>query len=219
MNKNVASPRPRGRPLSFDRGEALERAMRLFWSHGYEGTSISELTEAMGLAPPSLYGAFGDKKRLFLEAVDHYEQTAGCSARKALTEEPTAERAVRGLLLAAVKSFASPQGPKGCLVVLGATNCSADSAAVGEALAARRRTAEAAVRARLAAGQAAGEFADHVDVDALADLVTTTVFGLAIKARDGASRARLTQVVEQFMAMWPGRDAAGQATAAASLAD
>src|SRR5215831_12284241 len=126
MNNRTAPPRRRGRPRSFDRDKALESALRLFWSQGYEGTSISDLTEAMGLTPPSLYGAYGDKKRLFLEAVERYEQTAGCFARKALTEEPTAEQAVRRLLLEAVKSFAAPQSPKGCLVVLGATSCSTD---------------------------------------------------------------------------------------------
>jgi AcrR family transcriptional regulator len=161
----------------------------------------------MGVAPPSLYGAYGDKKRLFLEAVERYEQTIGCFARKAFSEEATAEGAVRRLLLDAVKAFAGPKNPKGCLVVLGATNCSAESAEVGEALAERRRGAEAVVRARLLAGQAAGEFAEHTDVDALAALVTATLFGLAIKARDGASRARLSQVVEQLMAMWPRRKA------------
>jgi AcrR family transcriptional regulator len=205
MNKRTAPPRQRGRPRSFDRDEALESAMRLFWSRGYEGTSISDLTEAMGVAPPSLYGAYGDKKRLFLEAVERYEQTIGCFARKALTEEATAEGAVRRLLHDAVKSFAGPNNPKGCLMVLGATNCSAESAEVGEALAERRRAAEAVVCARLLAGQAAGEFAEHTDVDALAALVTATLFGLAIKARDGASHARLSQVVEQLMTMWPRR--------------
>jgi AcrR family transcriptional regulator len=201
----MTPPRRRGRPRSFDREEALESAMRLFWSRGYEGTSISDLTEAMGVTPPSLYAAYGDKKRLFFEAVEHYEQTAGCFARKAFTEEPTAERAVRRLLLEAVKSFAAPQNPKGCLVVLGATNCSTESAEVGEALAERRRAAESAVRARLLAGKQAGEFAEDADVDALADLVTATIFGLAIKARDGAPRARLSRAVEQLMKMWPRR--------------
>jgi AcrR family transcriptional regulator len=207
MDKRVAPTRQRGRPRSFDRDEALECAMRLFWSRGYEGTSISDLTEAMGVTPPSLYSAYGDKRRLFFEAVERYEQTVGCFARKALTQEPTAERAVRRLLLEAVKTFAAPKNPKGCLMVLGATNCSSESAEVGAALAEHRRAAEAALRARLLAGQEAGEFAAHTDVDALAVLVTATLFGLAIKAQDGASRARLSKVVEQLMTIWPRRDA------------
>src|SRR5579872_5138058 len=105
MKEAIASPRPRGRPREFDREVALDTAMRLFWERGYEATSISDLTRAMGITPPALYSAFGDKKRLFLESVERYQQIAGCFAQKALTEEPTAERAVRSLLLGAVQFF------------------------------------------------------------------------------------------------------------------
>lgn len=183
--------------------------MRLFWSRGYEATSISDLTQAMGILPPALYGAFGDKKHLFLEAVERYQKGAGCFAQKALTEEPTAEFSIRRLLLDAVKSFTDPKNPKGCLVVLGATNCTAQSTDIFEALADRRRMAEGAVRARITAGQKAGELSDNADVEALAGIVTATLYGLAIKARDGVSRARLRKIVEQLMALWPRRQADG----------
>ena len=205
MNKVVTPPRPRGRPREFDRDEALDRAMRLFWRSGFEATSISDLTKAMGITPPALYGAFGDKKRLFLEAVQRYEQGPGCFAQKALTEEPTAELAIRGLLLGAVGSFADPKNPRGCLVVLGATNCATESLDIADALADRRRAAEQAVRARIAAGKNAGELSDQADVDALTGVVTATLYGLAVKAQDGAPRARLRRIVEQVMAMWPRR--------------
>src|SRR5579871_1946272 len=165
---NVIEPRKRrGRPREFDRDEALECAMRLFWSRGYEATSISDLTKAMQITPPALYSAFGNKKRLFLEAVGRYEGGPGCFAQKALTEERTAELAIRRLLLGALKSFTDPKNPRGCLVVLGATNCTLESADVSEALAERRRTAEGAVRARIAAGKNAGELSDDADVEAL----------------------------------------------------
>jgi len=177
--------------------------MRLFWSRGYEATSISDLTEAMGITPPSLYGAFGDKKRLFLEAVKRYEQQAGCFARTALTTEPTAELAMRSLLRGAAKFFTDPRNPRGCLMVLGATNCTVESTDIVEALSARRCAAESAVRARIAAGKEAGELSADADVDALTGIVTATLYGFAIKARDGVSRARLLAIVEQLMAMWP----------------
>jgi AcrR family transcriptional regulator len=208
MNDVIPRAKPRGRPREFDRDEALERAMRLFWSRGYEATSISDLTRAMGITPPALYGAFGDKKSLFLEAVSRYEQGAGCFARQALTEEPTAERAIRSLLLGAIEVFANPKNPKGCLVVLGATNCTVESMDIFGALAERRRAAESFVRARIAAGQKAGELSGSADVDALAGIVTATLYGLAIKARDGAPRARLRLVVEQLMMLWPRRSSA-----------
>jgi AcrR family transcriptional regulator len=183
----------------------LDRAMRLFWERGYEATSVSELTEAMGITPPTLYSFFGDKKHLFLEAVDRYQSGPGGFAIKALTEEPTAERSIRRLLIESVSSFSNPKGPKGCLVVLGATNCGVESGDVFEALSDRRRAAEAAVHNRIAAGRAAGELAKGTDIDALTGLITATLFGLAIKARDGASRANLRKIVDQTMQTWPRR--------------
>jgi AcrR family transcriptional regulator len=205
MNKATAPSRPRGRPRGFDRDDVLDRAMRLFWERGYEATSVSELTEAMGITPPTLYSFFGDKKHLFLEAVDRYQSGPGCFAIKALTEEPTAERSIRRLLMESVSSFSNPKGPKGCLVVLGATNCGVESGDVFEALSDRRRAAEAAVHNRIAAGRAAGELAKGTDIDALTGLITATLFGLAIKARDGASRANLRKIVDQTMQTWPRR--------------
>jgi TetR/AcrR family transcriptional regulator, copper-responsive repressor len=207
MNTVTKHPRPRGRPREFDREKALESAMRMFWSRGFEATSIGDLTRAMKINPPALYGAYGDKKSLFLEVVRLYEQGAGCFARKALTEEPTAERAIRRLLLDAVDFFTDPKNPTGCLIVLGATNCAIESSDIFEALAERRRAAEGAVRARIAAGQKAGELSDGADVDALTGMVTATLYGLVIKARDGAPRARLRTIVAQLMTMWPRRDA------------
>jgi AcrR family transcriptional regulator len=182
--------------------------MRLFWSRGYEATSVSDLVAAMGITPPSLYGAFGDKKRLFLEAVDRYQAGPGCFAYKALTEEPTAERAMRRLMMDAVKSFTDPHDPKGCMVILAATNCAPESGDVMEALAGRRRAAQAMLRQRIAMGRAAGELAPGADIDALAGLVTATLSGLTILARDGASRASLRRIVDQMMSGWPHPDAA-----------
>jgi AcrR family transcriptional regulator len=177
----------------------------LFWSRGFEATSISDLTSAMKITPPALYSAYGDKKRLFLEAVDRYEREAGCLAQKALTEEPTAQDAIRSLLHGAVNSFTKPGAPRGCVVVLGATNCTAESTDIYLALAERRANAERAVRARIHIGEMAGELADGADVDAIAGMVTATIYGLAVKAKDGVSRAQLHRIVSQMMEAWPDR--------------
>jgi TetR/AcrR family transcriptional regulator, copper-responsive repressor len=209
MKKATAPSRSRGRPRGFDRDEVLDRAMRLFWERGYEATSVSELTEIMGITPPTLYRFFGDKKRLFLEAVDRYQSGPGCFAIKAFTEEPTAERSVRRLLMESLVSFSNPKGPKGCLVVLGATNCMVESDDIFKALAERRHAAVAAVRSRIASGRADGELAEGADIDALTGLITATLFGLAIKARDGASRASMRKIVDQTMQAWPGRHKEG----------
>jgi TetR/AcrR family transcriptional regulator, copper-responsive repressor len=205
MKPSATPSRPRGRPRGFDRAAALEKALHLFWSRGFQGTSISELTSAMRITPPALYSAYGDKKRLFLEAVDRYERDAGCFAQKALSEEPTAKDAIRALLHGAVNSFTKPGAPKGCLVVLGATNCAAESSDIYLALAERRTNAEKAVRARIQAGQAAGEIADGVDVGALAGMVTATLYGLAVKAKDGVPRPQLHKIVSQVLQSWPSR--------------
>jgi AcrR family transcriptional regulator len=210
MNKAVTPSRPRGRPRAFDRDDALDRAMLLFWSRGYEATSVSDLTESMGITPPSLYAAFGDKKRLFLEAVDRYQTGPGSFAQRAFSEEPTAERAIRRLLMDTIESFCDPEHPKGCMVVLAATNCTADSSDILDALAERRRAAERAIRDRLAAGQAAGELPAEADISALAGFMVTTLYGLSIKARDGASRATLRRIVEQAMLVWPHRNTRGR---------
>lgn len=203
MNRAELPSRPRGRPRAFDRDDALDRAMHLFWRRGYEATSVSDLTDAMGITPPSLYAAFGDKKRLFLEAVDRYQAGPGSFAKAALAEEPTAERAVRRIMMGTIDSFFEPKSSKGCMVVLAATNCTAESGDVLEELAGRRRLAERVVRDRIAAGHDAGEFPASTDVEALAGLIITTLYGLSIKARDGASRASLRKVVDQVMSMWP----------------
>jgi TetR/AcrR family transcriptional regulator, copper-responsive repressor len=203
MNKATAPPRPRGRPRTFDRDAALERAMLLFWSRGYEATSVSDLTDAMGITPPSLYSAFGDKKRLFLEAVDRYLAGPGQFAQQALCEEPTAERAVRRLLMDSVDSFCDPSRPKGCMVVLAATNCTAESDAILRALLERRRMGERALRDRIAAGRAAGELQPGTDIDALTGFVIATLYGLSLKARDGASRSNMRKIVTQMMRAWP----------------
>jgi AcrR family transcriptional regulator len=203
MNKPANPVRLRGRPREFDRDQALARAMILFWKRGYEATSISELTDAMGITSPSLYSAFGDKKRLFLESVDRYQAGPGAFAKEALTEEPTAERAIRRLLLGAVDSFCDPRQPKGCMVVLSATNCAVESSDVLHELADRRRATERAIRDRIAAGRADGEFPASADIDGLSGLVAATLYGIAIKARDGASRASLRRIVNQTMRAWP----------------
>jgi AcrR family transcriptional regulator len=205
MKKADAPPRPRGRPRGFDRDEALEQAMRLFWSRGYEATSVADLTEAMGINPPTLYSFFGDKKRLFLETAELYQEGPGCFAVAALREEPTAERAIRRLLVEAADRFSAPDQPKGCMMVCAATNCRPESDDVYAALAEQRLGAEAAIRARIAAGRAAGELPPRTDIDALAGLIAATLFGLAVKARDGASRARLRKIAGEAMRAWPRR--------------
>src|SRR5215475_3156896 len=108
----------RGRPRRFERTEALRRAMEVFWTRGYEGASMSELTAAMGINSPSLYAAFGCKEALFREALALYEAVNSGNAARALDSEPTARRAVEAMLRENAADYAAPGRPSGCMIVL-----------------------------------------------------------------------------------------------------
>src|SRR6478672_4047067 len=117
--KNAKSP---GRPRAFDPEEALETALRLFWQKGYEGASLSDLTEAMGINRPSLYAAFGNKEELFRKAFDRYAAGPASFWGEAL-KAPTARAVAEQLLRGCVAAQTDPEGPKGCLAVQGALSC------------------------------------------------------------------------------------------------
>jgi AcrR family transcriptional regulator len=139
MNESSAAPstmpRPiKGRPRGFDRNEALAQALDVFWQRGYEPASIVELCTAMGINPPSLYAAFGNKATLFLEAVNFYDRKYWDAARVAMGQEPDVYRGIASFFKEAAAILLSPLAPCGCLVVLAAINVSPDSTEVYEAV-------------------------------------------------------------------------------------
>ncbi|MGL5136894.1 MAG: TetR/AcrR family transcriptional regulator, partial [Beijerinckiaceae bacterium] len=160
-------PRKTGRPLSFDREAALHQAMLLFWRHGYEATSLSDLTTAMGVTSPSIYTAFGDKKRLFLAAVERYTR-GPITAQSIIDDAPSARTAAANLLQASVIGFTGTETPPGCLLASSAISCSAAAADVQAELAAIRRTIEAHLRRSIELGVERGEMPASSDADALA---------------------------------------------------
>jgi AcrR family transcriptional regulator len=192
----------RGRPRGFDRGEALKRAMAVFWARGYEGTSMADLTAAMGINSPSLYAAFGCKEALFREAVALYRATDGAPTQRALAEGATARAAIEAMLRDNVVAFSRPDKPGGCFVVLGATNCAPENEAVRDHLADHRKTTRADIERRLERGIADGDLPAGTDTAALASFYATVLQGLSIQARDGASRAALSSVVDCAMEAW-----------------
>ncbi|AKT43601.1 TetR/AcrR family transcriptional regulator [Chondromyces crocatus] len=196
-------PSPRGRPRGFDRQAALEAALHLFWQHGYDATSLADLTAAMGISPPSLYAAFGSKKGLFLEAVDLYASTHGASTARAFTEEPTAHATIRRMLLEMAAVFSDPAHPTGCFIVLGATNCVPASADIVAALRDRRIANEKLLRERIVRGIREGELPAGTDAAALAKFYGAIIQGMSIQARDGASRAELEEVARRALDAWP----------------
>jgi AcrR family transcriptional regulator len=203
-----AARRRTGRPLSFDRDAALRRAMLLFWRHGYEATSLSELTAAMGVTAPSVYAAFGDKRRLFLEAVGLY-LSGPVTSERIIAEAATARDAAWGLLRAAAVGFTGADTPAGCLLASAAISCSAAAADVQAELAAIRRGIEARLSDRIARAIAAGEMPAGADADALAGHVMAVVQGMSTLARDGARRDKLLRVAAVAMAGWPAQPSGG----------
>jgi AcrR family transcriptional regulator len=193
----------RGRPRSFDRDAALEQALALFWKHGYEPASIAALTNAMGIRPASLYAAFGDKRRLFSEAVDRYQATHGAFTTAALTEEPTARGAIERMLHEIAVNYTDPGHPPGCLVISGAVNHGPEAAEVEDELREIRSRARAAIAERLREGVADGELPEGTDTDALAEFIAVVVRGMSRSAQDGASAEELHAVADLAMSAWP----------------
>jgi AcrR family transcriptional regulator len=192
-----------GRPLSFDRDAALEQAMLLFWQHGYETTSIADLTHAMGISAPSLYTAFGDKQRLFLEAAHRY--AGDLEAIGAVIDEaPTALDAARMLLTNAVIVFTGATTPPGCLLTSTTASGSAASADVRTVIAGYRREVRERLQARIDRDVAQGVLPNKTDSITLSGLVMTMVQGLSVMAREGASRAHLSDIANAALHAWPG---------------
>ncbi|CAM5425441.1 TetR family transcriptional regulator [Streptomyces spiroverticillatus] len=195
----------RGRPRSFDREAALEKAMTAFWEHGYETTSVADLTRVMGIAAPSLYAAFGDKKALFAEVVGAYAQTHGAFGARALAEEPTARAGIARLLREAATEYTDPAHPRGCLVISAAANCSTPE--VEQSLRARREANIAAFASRVRADMATGTLPPTTDPEALARFSGAVLQGMSQQARDGAGKEELEAVAALAMVAWPGAEA------------
>ena len=196
---------PQGRPREFDIQNALDAALLLFWRHGYEGTSLAALREAMGINMPSLYAAFGNKELLFKKALDRYLQKPASYLPKALGE-PTARRAVEKLFRGAIDMVMNPRHPDGCLLVQGALAAGPAAASIRQELSLRRAAAEAAVRRRLERAIAEGDLPASVHAAPLARYILTVLWGLSVQAAGGATRAQLKEVTNLAMRCWPGRD-------------
>jgi TetR/AcrR family transcriptional regulator, copper-responsive repressor len=199
----MAETTTRGRPRSFDRAAALEHALEQFWRYGYEATSISMLTKAMGISPPSLYAAFGDKRTLFREVVEHYAETWGRYGTRPLAEEATARAAVERILHAAAEEYTNPMHPPGCLVISGATNVAEADADVKGELRAYRERAKLAITAKIAAEVEVGLLPPDTDAAAFGSFYASVIQGMNAQAVDGAGRAELDRIAETAMLAWP----------------
>jgi AcrR family transcriptional regulator len=192
-----------GRPREFDRNKALKQAMELFWAHGYESTTLADLQKAMGgITAPSFYAAFGSKEALFKEAVELYCKIEGAPVAKVLSDGPTARASIEGWLRAAVEGFCRPGNPRGCLMVLGAVNCMPANKHIEDFMKQHRSIRMKFIRQRLRRGVAEGNMPAEADTNMLASFYSSIVDGMAIRARDGASRKTLNLIVDRAMSAW-----------------
>ena len=197
----TARPHP-GRPRSFDRDRALDAAMRVFWTQGYEGASLTALTSAMGINRPSLYAAFGDKAGLFREAVARYGVGPGRYVRRALGQ-PRARQVAEMLLRGTVAMATDTANPGGCLWVQGALVASTEGEPIRKEMAAIRERGIAQMRDRFDRARREGDLPASTDVPALTLFLVSMMNGLAVQAKSGHGREALDSAVDLALQVWP----------------
>jgi AcrR family transcriptional regulator len=193
-----------GRPRTFDPDEALDRALQVFWRQGYEGASLSDLTEAMGISRTSMYAAFGNKEDLFRKALERYASGPASYTERAL-EQPTARAVAQYLLEGAILTTTARGGPAGCLSVQGALATGAPGQGAREALITWRRKGENALHERFTRARAEGDLPPDADPATLARYVVTLVYGVAVQAATGTPREALRQIIDTALHGWPTR--------------
>ncbi len=191
-----------GRSREFDVGKALDAALGVFWSKGYEGASYSDLTKATGVERPALYSAFGNKEALFLRALERYYDHYLDFFPAALAQ-PTAKAVVAFILRAAADLHTRYPEHTGCLGINGALACSDDAKPVQKALIEARENGEIQLRQRFEQAKAQGDLPQDADCEALAAYVCAVLHGMAIQAKAGFSRERLDAISSQVLAGWP----------------
>lgn len=193
-----------GRPRSFDLDQVLDKALEVFWQKGYEGASLPDLTQAMGINKPSLYAAFGNKEQLFLKAVERYENRPDAFFYPSL-QQPTAYQVIERMLRGAAATACDPAKPTGCLLVQSALSCSDDAMRVKQALTERRQAGAQLLAQRLQRAHVEGDLPADVNPNALANFVITVLHGMSVQASSGSSGADLHAVVEFALRAVPKR--------------
>jgi AcrR family transcriptional regulator len=191
-----------GRPRAFDTERALDNALKVFWRKGYEGATLPDLTQAMGINRPSLYAAFGNKAALFRKVLDRYAEGPAAYVHEALSG-PTARDVAERLLLGAVDLVTNPRNPGGCLAVHGALACGDEVQPIRQELIARRACREAALRRRFSQAKSEGDLPADANPADLARYLMTIIQGMAVQAASGASRVELRRVAKTALCAWP----------------
>jgi AcrR family transcriptional regulator len=191
-----------GRPREFDVDRALDSALDVFWRNGYEGASIADLTAAMGIKPPSLYAAFGNKEGLFRKALDRYIEQRTRFWDEALSK-PTARSMVEHLLHGGADFLTEKSNPHGCMLVRSAMSCAETGGAIHLELTARRAEGEAKLRERFQEAKKNGEMPSDLEPTDYARFIMTMLEGMSVRAAAGATRRELRKIADMALRSWP----------------
>ena len=194
----------RGRPRQFCPDAALTAALQVFWARGYEGASMAELTEAMGITKPSLYACFGNKESLFRKALDLYERDKLAYVTRAM-DAPSARGVAEQLLRGALALSTGTADPRGCLGVISAVACTTFDESIRDEVMARRASSDRAVIERFRRAKAEGDLPESVEPEALSAYLSAVLQGMGVQASSGATHEQLVQLVDTTLALWPGR--------------
>lgn len=202
MKKTSPTTTKIGRPRTFIHEDALNEAMLAFWEYGFETTSMSLLTKRMNMNAPSIYAAFGDKKNLFLKALDMYVGSLA-DIKNFIDQSSTAFDAANNLLQNSAERFTGKNTPNGCMLASSTASGSAESADVQAIASKMRSRIEGFLKDRIKRDQKNKILPKSVSSDGLAGLTISTIQGMSVLARDGASRKKLLQIVDTAMLAWP----------------
>lgn len=203
MKKMVLCPARMGRPREFDVESALDAAMRVFWTKGYEGTTLTDLTDATGVSRPSLYSAFGNKEALFKKALDLYVREKLTFIDQAL-EASTARDVAEALLLGMLAMLADDRDPKGCMGVINSVACGDEAEPVRAEILARTLAIKEALIARFQRAREEGDLPEGKDPAALTAYLLAILQGMALQSGSGASQEEMRALVSSSLALWPG---------------
>ncbi len=197
--KENSSPRKRGRPPAFDRETVLAAARDTFWKHGYDGSSIADLTAAMGITPQSLYAAFGSKAELYRETLDQYRRMPRPEPGNPFQDKVDTVTAFERFLTNSAKIFTAPEHPKGCMISTAVLNCAEENEPIAHHVASMRLQTLDIFTARIERGIAEGDMRPDADARSLARFLGAIVQGMSVQARDGATTDELLALLSHAL--------------------
>lgn len=203
-DQNICTRKGRGRPKTFDREAALDKALELFWRYGYEATSLSDLVEATGAKAPTLYAEFTNKEGMFRAAVERYtEKYAGQRKAALACPESSVTQGVESYFRSTAACFTDGKKPAGCFFICASTALSAESTEVADMLHDRHSSQENDLKAFLLARQQSGELDARMDINRLTSYLGCLLQGMSVRAREGATREELDDIITTLMLQWP----------------